>query len=72
MEENMKTLVIYRFDYRAEILRNKLEEIGINCMVSQDSAFGDAVGVQVSVFEKDFEKAMEVYQELEKNYEQEK
>jgi len=62
MEDKLITLVIYRYEYRAEILKDKLEEAGIECAISNESVFGQIDGVKVMVMEKDYEKALKIYQ----------
>jgi hypothetical protein len=64
MEEKLVTLVIYRYEYRAEILKDKLEEVGIKSAISNESVFGQIDGVKVMVLEKDYEKALEIYRKI--------
>ena len=68
MEDKLVTLVIYRYDYRAQILKAKLEEEGINCAVSEKSVFGEIDGVKVMVMHKDMGKAIKIYQEVRELY----
>ncbi len=68
MEDTLVTLVKYRYEYRAHILRDKLEEIGITCAVSNLSVFGEIDGVKVMVMQKDFDKALKIYQEIRNLY----
>jgi hypothetical protein len=66
MSDNDKliTLVIYRYEYRAEILKDKLEEVGIKAAISTESVFGQIDGVKVMVMEKDFPEALKIYEKI--------
>lgn len=69
MNDKLITLVIYRYEYRAEILKDKLEEVGIKCAISNESVFGQIDGVKVMVMEKDLEKSLEIYRKIRDLYE---
>ncbi len=62
MNEKLISLVNYRYEHRAEILKDKLEEEGIECTITYDSVFGQIGGYKVMVMEKDLEEAIKVYQ----------
>ena len=62
------TLVIYRYEYRAQILKDKLTEAGVQCEISSQSVFGQIDGVKVMVMQKDFERAYEVYKKIRSLY----
>ncbi len=62
------TLVIYRYEHRAQILKDKLAEEGILCEVSSQSVFGQIDGVKVMVMENDFDRAYEVYKTIRSLY----
>ena len=64
MDDLLVTLVKYRYEYRAHILRDKLEEAGIKCSVSNLSVFGEIDGVKVMIMEKDFKEALKIYREI--------
>jgi putative lipoic acid-binding regulatory protein len=68
MKERIITLVIYRYAHRAEILKNKLEEVGIESEIVDDSTFGQIVGTKVLINNKDFEKASVIYREIRSLY----
>lgn len=64
MERNLITLVKYRYEYRAEILKARLEEAGIECSISNESVLGQIDGVKVMIFEDDYEKAVAIYRKI--------
>lgn len=64
MEDKIVTLVKYRYPYRAEILKARLQEEGIDCIVTTESAFSLVDGVKVLVLQKDFERALKVYRQV--------
>ncbi len=69
MKDKLVNLVTYRYNHRAEILKDKLEEESIECFVTNASAFGQIIGFRVMVFEKDLEEAMKVYKHIQSLYE---
>lgn len=68
MKDKLVTLVTYRYEYRAEILKDKLEEEGIECSISNESVLGQIDGVKVMVMDKDFEAALKVYRQIRNLY----
>jgi hypothetical protein len=64
MNDKLITLVIYRYEYRAEILMDKLEEVGIKAAISNESVFGQIDGVKVMVMEKDYPEAVKIYEKI--------
>lgn len=64
MEDKIVTLVKYRYPYRAQILKARLMEEGIDSIVTEDSVFSQVDGIKVMVLEKDFERALKVYREV--------
>lgn len=68
MKDKLITLVTYRYEYRAEILKDKLEEEGIECSITNESVLGQIDGVKVMVMDKDFEAALKVYRQIRKLY----
>jgi len=64
MKDKLITLVKYRYEYRAEILKDKLEEAGIDCEITHESVLGQIDGVRVMILDKDFEKAIKVYRKV--------
>jgi hypothetical protein len=64
MKDRLITLVKYRYEYRAEILKDKLEEEGIECSISNESILGQIDGVMVMIMDKDYEKAIKVYRKI--------
>lgn len=64
MNDKLITLVTYRYEYRAEILKDKLEEVGIDCSISNESILGQIDGVKVMVMDKDYEKAVKIYRHI--------
>ena len=64
MKDQLITLVIYRYEYRAEILKDKLEEAGIECAISNESVLGQIDGVRVMVMDKDYFEAIKVYRQI--------
>jgi hypothetical protein len=64
MNDKLITLVKYRYEYRAEILKDKLEEIGIECSITNESVLGQIDGVKVMIMDKDYEKAIKVYRRI--------
>ncbi|MCK9255725.1 MAG: DUF2007 domain-containing protein [Bacteroidales bacterium] len=68
MKDKLVNLVTYRYDYRAEILKDKLEEEGIECVVTNASVFGQMTGFRVMVLEKDLEDAVKVYKYIQNLY----
>jgi hypothetical protein len=68
MKDKLITLVTYRYEYRAEILKDKLEEEGIECSITNESVLGQIDGVKVMVMDKDFETAVKVYRQIRKLY----
>lgn len=67
-EDLLITLVIYRYEYRAQILKDKLMEAGVQSEISSQSVFGQIDGVKVMVMQKDFERAYEVYKKIRSLY----
>ncbi len=61
MKDRLITLVTYRYEYRAEILCDKLEEEGIECSMSNESILGQIDGIRVMIMDKDYEAALKVY-----------
>lgn len=68
MKDKLITLVTYRFEYRAEILKDKLEDAGIDCSVSNESILGQIDGVKVMVMDKDYEEAVKIYRQIRNLY----
>ncbi|HPX76207.1 MAG TPA: DUF2007 domain-containing protein [Bacteroidales bacterium] len=68
MKDKLVNLVTYRYDHRAEILKDKLEEEGIECFVTDASAFGSMIGFRVMVLEKDLEDAIKIYKHIQSLY----
>lgn len=68
MQDKIVTLVKYRYPYRAEILKTRLQEEGIDCIVTTESAFSLVDGVKVLVLKKDFERALKVYRQVRELY----
>ena len=64
MNDKLITLVKYRYEYRAEILKDKLEEAGIDCSLTNESVLGQIDGVKVMIMDKDYEKAIKVYRKV--------
>ncbi|PLX09426.1 MAG: hypothetical protein C0596_02490 [Marinilabiliales bacterium] len=54
MKDRLVTLVKYRYEYRAEILQDKLDEAGIESSISNESVLGQIDGVRVMVMDKDY------------------
>lgn len=68
MKDRLITLVTYRYEYRAEILKDKLEEKGIECTISNESVLGQIDGVRVMIMDKDYEAALKVYKAVRNLY----
>ncbi len=68
MKDKLVTLVKYRYKYRAEILQDKLEDIGIKSSISNESILGQIDGIRVMVMDKDYVEALKVYREVRKLY----
>lgn len=68
MKDKLITLVTYRYEYRAEILKDKLESEGIDCSVSNESILGQIDGVKVMVMDKDYDKAVKIYRHISNLY----
>jgi len=64
MKDKLITLVKYRYEYRAEILKDKLADEGIECSISNESILGQIDGVKVLVMDKDYEQAVKVYRRI--------
>jgi len=64
MKDKLLTLVKYRYEYRAEILKDKLEEAGIDCEISNESVLGQIDGVKVMIMDKDYEQAIKIYRKV--------
>lgn len=64
MKDKLITLVKYRYEYRAEILKDKLEEVGIDCSITNESVLGQIDGVKVMIMDKDYEKAIKIYRKV--------
>jgi hypothetical protein len=64
MKDKLITLVKYRYAYRAEILKDKLEEVGIDCSITNESVLGQIDGVKVMIMDKDYEQAIKVYRKV--------
>ena len=64
MGTKLITLVKYRYEHRAEILKDKLEEQGIECTISNESVLGQIDGVKVMIMQKDFNVAIKIYREI--------
>ena len=73
MENKLISLVKYRYEHRAYILKDLLIQNGIECWISNPSVFGQIDGAIVMVQSNDYNKAIELYNSLEETgYEQEK
>jgi hypothetical protein len=68
MKDKLVTLVTYRYEYRAEILQDKLEEAGIESSISNESILGQIDGVRVMVMDKDYNEALKIYREIRRLY----
>jgi flagellar biosynthesis regulator FlbT len=68
MKDKLVTLVTYRYQYRAEILQDKLEEAEIKCSISNESILGQIDGVKVMVMDREYAKALKVYRNVRKLY----
>ena len=68
MKDRLVTLVTYRYEYRAEILQDKLEEAGIESSISNESVLGQIDGVKVMVMDKDYADALKIYREVRRLY----
>lgn len=64
MKDKLVTIARFRYEYRAYLLKDKLVDSGIECALTSDSVFRQIEGVMVLVRESDFEKAVEVYNQL--------
>jgi len=64
MKDKLVTIARFRYEYRAYLLRDKLLEAGIECALTSESVFRQIDGVMVLVRESDFEKAVEVFNQL--------
>ncbi len=71
MKDEIVKLAVEGILIRAEILRAKLEEANIPCIVSEDSAYGNLLGIRISVFKKDYDSAKKIYEEVYNNFSQE-
>jgi hypothetical protein len=68
MKDKLVTLVIYRYEYRAEILQDKLDEAGIESSISNESVLGQIDGIRVMVMDKDYAEAIKIYREVRRLY----
>ena len=68
MKDKLVTLVTYRYEHRAEILQDKLEDAEIECSISNESILGQIDGVKVMVMDKDYSKALKIYREVRRLY----
>ena len=68
MKDKLVTLVTYRYEHRAEILQDKLEEAGIETSISNESILGQIDGVKVMVMDKDYANAVKIYREVRRLY----
>lgn len=68
MKDKLVTLVTYRYQYRAEILQDKLGEVGIKCSISNESILGQIDGIKVMVMDKDYATALKIYRSVRKLY----
>ncbi|HOE03648.1 MAG TPA: hypothetical protein PLZ52_00395 [Bacteroidales bacterium] len=64
MKDKLVTIARFRYEYRAYLLKDKLLEAGIECALTSESVFRQIDGVMVLVRESDFEKAVEVFNQL--------
>lgn len=68
MKDRLVTLVKYRYEYRAEILQDKLDEAGIESSISNESVLGQIDGVRVMVMDKDYAEALKIYRQVRRIY----
>ncbi|MDD2635035.1 MAG: DUF2007 domain-containing protein [Bacteroidales bacterium] len=68
MKDKLVTLVTYRYQYRAEILQDKLKEAKIESSISNESVLGQIDGVRVMVMDKDYKEALKIYREIRRLY----
>lgn len=72
MKDKLVSLIKYRYEYRAYLLKEILIENEIQCWITSRSIFGQIDGVVVMVELKNYEKALTLYKQSEKeNYENE-
>ncbi|NLA25487.1 MAG: hypothetical protein GX879_11030 [Bacteroidales bacterium] len=64
MKDKLVTIARFRYEYRAYLLRDKLIEAGIECALTSDSVFRQVEGVMVLVRESDYQKAVDIYNNL--------
>jgi len=68
MKDRLVTLVKYSYEYRAEILQDKLDEAGIESSISNESVLGQIDGVRVMVMDKDYAEALKIYRQVRRIY----
>jgi hypothetical protein len=71
MTDKLVSLVKYRYEHRAFILKDHLILNGIECWISDPTVFGQIDGAVVMVKSSDYEKAFKLYKELENSSETE-
>lgn len=69
MEHNLKTIDTFKQAHRAHILEALLEEQNIESFLSEETVFGAIDGVKVQVDEPNYEKAMSIFNAMEKEQE---
>ena len=69
MGKKLVTLVHYRLAYRAHILKAKLDEAGIESVVTDKTVLSAGDGVRIQVMEHDLAKAVELMKEINKGIE---
>jgi hypothetical protein len=62
-KNNLVTLALFRYGYRANILQSILSEAGIESVVTTSSMFKQIDSVKVQVNQKDLNEARRVLQE---------
>ncbi|HRW21854.1 MAG TPA: DUF2007 domain-containing protein [Bacteroidales bacterium] len=70
MADKLISLVKYRLEHRAFILKDYLNQNGIECWISDPTVFGQIDGSVVMVKSSDYEKAYQLYKELDNSSEE--
>lgn len=64
MEDKLVNLIRFRYAHRAHILKDKLEQAGVEAYVSEKTVFGQIDGVSVQVKSSQVADAQQVYEKF--------
>lgn len=67
MSQQLITFEHFQFPHRAHILKARLDEVGIECFVSEQTILDSVDGVSVMIKEDDFDAAKKILEQIDRD-----